>query len=86
MQVETLDKVEQTYKTPSYTRKAQQAYINRQKEKDLEAYNKRNVQYMQNVINKLKDEGKYEEFKESKRNYMREYRLKKQNLIKKNDS
>ena len=63
-------------KTPIYIKKAQQAYINRQKEIDLEAFNKRNALYMQKTINKIKEQGKYEEYKEHKREYMKQYRLK----------
>ena len=75
---------ERIYKTPTYTKKAQQAYITRQKEKDLEAFNKRNAEYMQKSINKIKESGNYEEYKNNKREYMKLYRLKAK--LKKQDS
>jgi len=64
------------YKTPIYTRKASKAYIDRLKDKDIEAFNKRNAEYMQKRINKIKEEGKYEEFKQDKKEYMKRYREK----------
>jgi hypothetical protein len=67
---------ERKYKTPSYTRNAAKAYINRLKEKDIEAFNKRNAEYMQKSIAKIKEQGNFEEYKNNKREYMKLYRLK----------
>jgi len=64
------------YKTPIYTRNANKAYRERQKEKDLDAFNQRNCNYMNKRLEKIKQEGKYEEFKQDKKEYMKIYRQK----------
>lgn len=73
---EPLPNAEKIYKTPIYLRNGVNAYITREKDKDLQAYNKKRNDYMQKSINKVKEAGKYEEFKEHKKTYMKKYREK----------
>jgi hypothetical protein len=76
---------EKVYKTPIYIRNAMRAYINRQKEKDIDLYNESRNQYNKNYREskptteekKLKKQEDAKKFKEANPDYFKQYYLKK---------
>jgi hypothetical protein len=69
-------------KTPNYVRKAQDAYRERLKDKDIDEYNKRNNEYNKryrdNKRANMSDEEK-QAYNQVMKIYMKNYRLKKNN-------
>ena len=71
-------------KTPSYVRKAQEAYKERLKDKDIDEYNKRNNEYNKRYRDNKKSTMTEEEkqaYNQAMKIYMKEYRAKKKNNI-----